>query len=112
MIKVESESIANIETIKQEIEADRLDNSDKLDKEEINPYYKIITNKVEGENTITSQIKQWSILSNIKNYEQYNRHPEIFYDLHIETVVQKSHKKIHDKEEERHILDLDFGNTP
>ena len=51
--KVESESVVNIETIKQEIEAD------KLDEDEVNPYHEIITNEVEKENIITSQKEQW-----------------------------------------------------
>ena len=63
--KVESESIINKETIKQEIETDRLDNNNNLDGDKVNPYYEIIMNKVEKDNTITLQMKQWSILSNI-----------------------------------------------
>ena len=60
------------------------------------------------------QMEQWSILSNIVNYVQYDRHPKYFYDLDVKTLDQKNHKKICDKfkEEERHILELDFGNTP
>ena len=37
----------------------------------INPYYEIITNKVEKDDAIISQMKQWSILSNKVNYVQY-----------------------------------------
>ena len=57
-------------------------------------------------------MEQWSILSNVVNYVQYNRHPKNFYDLDIKTVDKKSHKKIYGKEEERHILEVDFGDTP
>ena len=59
------------------------------------------------------QIEQWSILSNVFNYVQYNRHPRNLNDLDIKTIDQKSHKKIHGrfKEEERQISDLDFGDT-
>ena len=46
---VESESIVNVDTIKWEIEADKLDNNNNREEYEINPYYKIITNKVEKE---------------------------------------------------------------
>ena len=43
--KVEQESIVNIETIKQEIEDDRLD-KDKIDNEEkVSPYQNIIINE-------------------------------------------------------------------
>ena len=44
--KTESESIANIDTIKQEIEEDKL-GSNNMDEDEINPYHEIITNKLE-----------------------------------------------------------------
>ena len=74
---MELESIVNIDTIKQEIEADKLDNNNNLE-EEINSYHKIITKKAERENTIILQMEQWSILSNIFNYVQYDRHQKIF----------------------------------
>ena len=50
--KAESENKVNVDTIKQEIEADRLD-----DKGEINPYHVIITNKAEKDDTILSQMQ-------------------------------------------------------
>ena len=59
--------------IKQEIEADKLD-SDNLDEDEVNPYHDIITNKIEKENIIMSQRQQWSILSNVVNCGQYDKH--------------------------------------
>ena len=47
---------------------------------EINPYHEIIENKAERDNTILSQMKQWSILSNIVNYIQYDKHSKNFYN--------------------------------
>ena len=41
-----------------------------------------------------TQIEQWSILSNVVNYVQYDRNPKNFYVLDINTVDQKSHRKI------------------
>ena len=40
--------------------------------------------------------------------------PKTFYDLGIKAIDKKSHKKIYDKfkEEDRQILELDFGSTP
>ena len=108
--KVESGSIINIDIIKQELDQD----IDKIDDTngQINPYHDIIVNKAERDNTIISQMEDWSILSNVVNYVQYNRHPKNFYNLDIKVVDQKGHKKIHNKEEDRQILELDFGNTP
>ena len=57
------------------------------------------------------QLEQWSILSNVVNYVQYDRHPKNFYNLDFKAIDQKNHKKIHNKEEERQMLELDFGNT-
>ena len=65
---VESENIVNVHTIKQEIEADKLDNDNNREEDEINPYHEIITNKVEKDNMVTLQMEQWSILINVAIY--------------------------------------------
>ena len=57
-------------------------------------------------------MEQWSILSNIINYVQYDRHSKYFYDLDIKAVDQKIHKKICGKVGERQILELNFTDTP
>ena len=57
-------------------------------------------------------MEQRSKLSDVINNVLYDRHPKNFYDLDIKTVAQKSYKKIYDTEEERQILQLNFGNTP
>ena len=53
----------------------------------------MITNEVENEFIITSQMEKWSILCNEVNYVQYNRHPRNFFDSDIKAIDQKSHKK-------------------
>ena len=67
--KVETENIVNVDTIKLEIKTDTLDKMDDTNGE-INPY-EIITNRVEKDNIIISQMEQWLTLSNIVNYVQY-----------------------------------------
>ena len=57
-------------------------------------------------------MEQWSILSVVVNYIQYDRHPKNYYKLDIRAVDHKGHKKICNKEKERQILELDFGNDP
>ena len=44
---------------------------------------------------------------------QYDRNHKNFYDLDIKTIDQKNHRKIYErlKEEDRYILELNFGNT-
>ena len=66
--KVKSESIVNIDTIKQEIEKDRLGRN--MDEDEVNPGDEIVTNIIEKENMITMHIEQWSVLSTVFNYVQ------------------------------------------
>ena len=66
-----------------------------MDEDEVNPYHDIITNKVEKENIVPSQMEKWSILSNVVNYVQYDRHPKKFYALDIKTYDSKSHRKIY-----------------
>ena len=72
--KVELEGIVNINTIKQEIEEDKLSKSNIDEEEEVNPYNNIVINNIDRENVITSQMEQWWIPSNV-NYVQYNRNP-------------------------------------
>ena len=65
--KVESASKININTIRQEIDNDRLTRNKINEEEEINPYQKIVLNKVYKDNTETARMENWSILSeNVK----------------------------------------------
>ena len=59
-------------------------------------------------------MEQWSILSKIVNYVQYDRNPKNFYDLEIKVIDQKNHRKIYDRlqEDDRQIMELDFGKNP
>ena len=43
------------------------------------------------------------------HYLQHERHPKNYYNLDIKAVDQRSHKKRHNAEEERQMLELDFG---
>ena len=100
--------------IKQEIDEDILNKNDIDNEEEVNAYYNIIINKFDRENVIASQMKQWSILSNVVHYLQYDRNPRDFYNLDIKALYQKNHRKTYDrlKEEDRQVIEIDFGNTP
>ena len=75
--KVELEGIVNVDTIKQEKEEDKL-SKDNIDDDKINPYHNIIIKNTDKESIITSQMDQWSILSNVVNYIQYDRNPNKF----------------------------------
>ena len=108
--KVELGRVINTDTIKQEMEQalDRMADTSG----EKNLYHYIKINKAERDNTILLQMEQWSTLGNVVNYIQYDRHHKHFYNLDIKAVEQRGHKKKHNKEEERQMLELGFGNTP
>ena len=57
-------------------------------------------------------MEQWSILSNIVNYTQYDRHPRNFYNLNIRAVNKEKYKRKSITEKERQMFELDFGDTP
>ena len=61
---------------------------------------------------VLSQMEQWSILSNIVNYIQYDRHPNNFYNLSIRALNKEKYKRKFNTEEERQKLELDFGDMP
>ena len=107
--KVESGSMININTLKHEIEKDqelnRLDDTSR----DINPYRELIVNNAEKKETVLSQMEQWSILSNVVNYIQYDRHPKNFHNLNIRTANKEKYKRNSNiEEEERYMLELDF----
>ena len=56
--RVQTEDVVNVDTIKQELEPDKIDKMDDANGK-INPYHEIITNKVERDNIIVSHIEQW-----------------------------------------------------
>ena len=78
--KVESGNILNINIIKeidQDWDLNGLDDTSG----DINPYRELTVNNAEKIETVLSQMEQWSVLSNVVNYIQYDRHPKNFYNL-------------------------------
>ena len=110
---MESGNIIDINTLKQEIEQDQeLSNLDDTSGD-INPYRELIVNNAGKIETVLSQMEQWSILSNVVNYIQYDWYSRNFHSLNISTVNKEKHKRNSNmKEEERDVLELDFGDTP
>ena len=84
--KVELGSLINKETIREEldpeIELDKIDdNSGKK-----TPYRELIVNNACKIENTSSPMEQWSILSNIINYMQYNKNPKNFHSMIIKPV--------------------------
>ena len=102
-----------LNAIKQETEQDQ--ELSKLDdtSRDITPYRELIVNNAEKIETLLSQMKQWSIQSNIVNYIQYDRHSKNFHNLNIRAVSKEKYKrKSNTQMEERQMLEIDFGDTP
>ena len=55
-------------------------------------------------------MEQWSILSNIVNYIQFDRHPKNFYNLNIRVVNKEKYKRNLLQRRKRQMLQLDFGD--
>ena len=66
-------SIINTDTIEQEMEQE--EQLSKIDDTngETNPYQELVVNNAEKIEPLMTQMEQWSILSNIRNYVQHIR---------------------------------------
>ena len=76
--KVESANLINKNMMRQEIDQNvELDKMDNTSGDE-NPYRECIVNNAGKVETTLSQMEQWSILSNVINYVQYDKTPKTF----------------------------------
>ena len=107
--KVETGEMINTDTIQEEIEQEEQLNRTADKNREINPYQELIVNDAERIDPLMTQIEQWSILSNIQNYVQQDKHYTINHTLNIKTV--NKHKNKLDTKEEKELVELDFGST-
>ena len=103
----------NTDTIKQEIEDDKL-TRDRKEEDEINPYEKGVLNNVYREDIKTVQMVHWSIMSDVVKYVPHDKGPKTIYDLNLKALGYRYHKKLYDKlkGEERQTSDIDLGNSP
>ena len=52
----------------------------------MNPYRELIVNNAEKIEPNLTQMEQWSILSNLLNYFQYDKHPKNYHSLNVSEV--------------------------
>ena len=72
--------------MKDELDADiELDRMDDNSGDE-NPYKELMNNNAYRLENVLPQMEQWSILSNIINYMQYNKNPKNFHSIMIRPV--------------------------
>ena len=77
---------------------------------ETNPYQELIVNNAEKTEPLMMQMEQWSILSNVLNYIQHDRHHTMNHTLNIRAMnKQRSNPEA---KEEKEFMELDFGSTP
>ena len=81
--KVETGKMINTDTIQQEIEQEEQLNRIDDTNGEINPYQELIFNNAERIDPLMTQMEEWSILSNILNYVQLDKHYTINHTLNL-----------------------------
>ena len=99
----------NTDTAQQEIEQEehliRIDDTNG----EINLYQELIINNAKRIHPLMTQMEQWSILSNVLNYVQHDKHYTINHTLDVKTV--NKHKNKLDTRKQEESVELDFGST-
>ena len=84
--KTKSGEMINIETLQQELKHKRQLNKIENTNGDTNLYKEMIVNKAEKREPLLAQMEQWSILSNMLNYIEYDRHPKNFHNLDTSAV--------------------------
>ena len=87
--------MVNVNTIKQEIEDDKLiRDRNSSEEDEINPYQNVVLNNVYREDAKTAQVEHWSILSDVVKYVQHDQDPMTLHDLNVKALHYRNHKKL------------------
>ena len=77
---------------------------------ETNPYRELIVNNAEKIEPLMTQMEQWSILSNVLNYIQHDRHHMLNQNLSIRAV--NTYKDISKTKEKRETTEVQCGVMP
>ena len=99
----------NVSTIQQEMEQEQFRKTDDMSGE-INPYRELIVNNAEKIESLMTQMEKWSILSNVLNYIQHDRHHTMNHNFSIRAI--NKYKNIPETKEEKEFTELDFGSMP
>ena len=99
--KVEEGKVINVNTMKHELEQD-------LDREDDNPYKRVILNKVCKDEDEMPQIENWSIFSDNTRYVHHDEKTP--HKLDLNTLDCQLHRELYCKlKGEGETLDIDFG---
>ena len=108
--KVETGEMNNTDMTQQEMEQEEQLNKMDDTNWETNPYWELIVNNAKKIEPLMIQMEQWSILSNILNYTQHDRHNTMSHTLDIRAM--KKCRSNPETKEERKFIELDFGSMP
>ena len=96
--KTESDEMINTDTLQQELEYERQLNRIDGTSGETNPYKELIVNNAGKLEPLMAQMEQWSVLSNMLNYIQYDRYPKNYHNLSISTENKcRNHSEVKEK---------------
>ena len=74
-----------------------------------NPYKELIINNAYRVGNVLPQMEQWSILSNIINYVQYNKNPKNFHSITIRPVkCNKVIKAVKSRKVDESLLEVNL----
>ena len=105
---METGKMIDTDTILQDIEQEeQLNRMDDMNRD-TNPYQEVIVNNAKKIEPLMMHMEQWSILSNILNYIQHDRHHTVNDILNIKAVNKYRNKSETKKEKEP--AELDFGS--
>ena len=96
--KVELDKIINIETIKQEIEENKVTRNrfkEEEDDTETNPYQMAILNKAFRNHMRTEQMINWSIINDLIKYIDRSSCSDIIPRLTVKPLDYKQHKRLY-----------------
>ena len=110
--KVGSGNLIDKSMMRQEIDQDIEFNKMNDTNGNENPYRELIVNNAGKIETTLSQMEQWSIISNVLNYVQYDKHHKNFHSMSV-SPINKTKCKIKSRkdEKERPISEIDFRDA-
>ena len=97
--------------IKEELDADvELERMDNNSGDE-NPYKELIVNNAGKIDSALTQIKHWSILSNVINHVQYSKNPKKFHSMTIKPAkLNKVVKNTKSRNTNESLLEVNLDN--
>ena len=103
----------NTETMKEEMEQEKSIKTE-IDDSCDNTYQKAILNEVNKKEKVSTQMEDWSILSDHVKYVKHDDRLETFHTFNVNTLNYCQYKDLYQELKGKVMLtiDVDFGNSP